>query len=36
MGLDEIMAKRGKCFDSQAVDACIKLFTENKFSFDVL
>lgn len=36
VGLDEITAKRGKYYDSQVVDACLKLFTEKKFSFDAL
>lgn len=32
--LDEIAAKRGKYYDPKAVDACLKIFTEKKFSFD--
>ncbi len=32
--LDEISAKRGKWFDPDAVDACIRLFREKGFDFD--
>lgn len=31
--LDEIKQNRGTLYDSQAVDACLKLFKEKRFSF---
>lgn len=32
--LDEISLTKGKLYDADAVDACIKLFTEKNFSFE--
>jgi PAS domain S-box-containing protein/putative nucleotidyltransferase with HDIG domain len=32
--LDEIAQKKGIIYDSQVVNACLKLFAENKFKFD--
>ena len=32
--LDEIKKNKGILYDEQVVDACIKIFTENKFSFE--
>jgi PAS domain S-box-containing protein/putative nucleotidyltransferase with HDIG domain len=34
VALDEITAKRGICYDPAAVDACLKLFEEKRFSFN--
>ena len=31
--LEEIKGKKGRCYDPDVVDACIRLFTENKFIF---
>lgn len=31
--LDEIIQNRGRLYDSDAVDACVKLFRENRFQF---
>src|SRR3989338_4249054 len=36
VALDEIATKRGKYYDPKVVDACLKIFTEKKFSFDAL
>lgn len=36
VALDEIATKREKYYDPKVVDACLKIFTENKFSFDTL
>ncbi|MDP2760356.1 MAG: PAS domain S-box protein [Sideroxyarcus sp.] len=36
VALDEIATKRGKYYDPKVVDACLKIFSEKKFSFDVL
>ncbi|MDP1634802.1 MAG: HD-GYP domain-containing protein [Gallionellaceae bacterium] len=36
VALDEIATKRGKHYDPKVVDACLKIFTEKKFSFDAL
>lgn len=33
MALDEIRKQRGKFYDPEVVDACLKLFAENRFSF---
>ncbi|MDQ7010329.1 MAG: HD domain-containing phosphohydrolase [Mariprofundaceae bacterium] len=35
IALQEICSKRGKFYDPDAVDACLKLFSENAFSFDM-
>ena len=32
--LEEISQNRGVLYDSQVVDACLKLFTENGFEFE--
>ncbi len=32
--LSELTANRGKLYDSDVVDACVRLFAEHKFSFD--
>jgi len=32
--LEEIQKQSGKFYDPQVVDACVRLFTENRFSFD--
>jgi len=32
--LEEISQKKGTIYDSQVVDACLRLFAENKFKFD--
>jgi putative two-component system response regulator len=31
--LDEIKDKRGRFYDPDVVDACLRLFAENKFAF---
>ena len=36
VALDEIANKRGKHYDPKVVDACLKIFTAKKFSFDAL
>lgn len=36
VALDEIATKRGKYYDPKVVDACLKILTEKKFSFDAL
>lgn len=36
VALDEIATKRGKYYDPKVVDACLKIFSEKKFSFDAL
>jgi HD-GYP domain-containing protein (c-di-GMP phosphodiesterase class II) len=32
--LEEISQKRGVLYDSEVVDACLKLFDEKRFKFD--
>jgi PAS domain S-box-containing protein/putative nucleotidyltransferase with HDIG domain len=32
--LEELESKRGKWFDADVVDTCLKLFSENRFSFE--
>jgi uncharacterized domain HDIG len=32
--LDEIQRQRGRRYDTRAVDACLKLFTDGRFAFD--
>ena len=34
VALDEIKTQRGTCYDPKIVDTCLKLFAENRFSFD--
>jgi PAS domain S-box-containing protein/putative nucleotidyltransferase with HDIG domain len=34
IGLEEITRNRGKLYDPQVVDACVRLFTEKDFAFD--
>lgn len=32
--LEEISGRRGVCYESAAVDVCVKLFREGRFNFD--
>jgi len=34
VALKEITSQRGKMLDCNAIDACLKLFQENSFSFE--